>query len=496
VAGSTYAITPTNATGGSFKLSNYTVTYLNGALTVTPAPLIITADNAVKTYGQTLAFAGTEYTSAGLVNGDTVGTVTLVSPGTPATASVAGSPYAIVPSNAVGGTFAASNYNISYVNGALVINPASLVVTADSTSKTYGQTVTYDGTEYTTTGLQNGETTGTATLASSGAGPAAGVAGNPYAVTASNVIGGTYTPANYVTTYVSGALTVTPASLTVTANDATKPYGDTLTFDGTAFSATGLQNGETVGTVTESSSGAAAAAASGPYAISASNATGGTFTPANYVTSYVAGALVVAPAATTPVVTPPVVTTPVVTTPVVTTPVDTTPVVTTPVVTTPVVTTPVVTTPVVTTPVVTTPVVTTPVVTTPVVTTPVVTTPVVTTPVVTTPVVTTPVVTTAVVSSPNEASPGVTPTGVSPLAETLNQTVEVQGEQLIGAPLGMTLAVIDQGVRMPAYIPAQAQPVLATAPVRQATQSARVEAPIAPKAPYVAPFYPRKQDRN
>jgi hypothetical protein len=47
--------------------------------------------------------------------------------GQAATSSVAGSPYAIVPSNATGGTFTPSNYSISYVNGALVVTPAVVV---------------------------------------------------------------------------------------------------------------------------------------------------------------------------------------------------------------------------------------------------------------------------------------------------------------------------------------------------------------------------------
>ncbi len=33
--------------------SNYTITYVNGTLTVNPAALTITANNASKTYGQT-----------------------------------------------------------------------------------------------------------------------------------------------------------------------------------------------------------------------------------------------------------------------------------------------------------------------------------------------------------------------------------------------------------------------------------------------------------
>ena len=45
--------------------------------TVTPAPLSITANNASKTYGQTLTFMGTEFTCSGLQNGETIGTVTM-----------------------------------------------------------------------------------------------------------------------------------------------------------------------------------------------------------------------------------------------------------------------------------------------------------------------------------------------------------------------------------------------------------------------------------
>src|ERR1019366_8051426 len=140
VAGSSYAITPSNATGGTFAPSNYTIGYANGALAVPPAGLTVTASDASKTYGQ--AFTPTSFTTAGLVNGETVGSVSEISPGTPATASVAGSSYAITPSNATGGTFTPSNYTIGYVNGALAVTPAALSVTASDASKTYGQTFT------------------------------------------------------------------------------------------------------------------------------------------------------------------------------------------------------------------------------------------------------------------------------------------------------------------------------------------------------------------
>ncbi|MDP3134185.1 MAG: filamentous hemagglutinin N-terminal domain-containing protein, partial [Burkholderiaceae bacterium] len=79
---------------------------------ITPAPLTVTASDVVKAYGDTPTLSG--FTSAGLVNAETIGSVTETSPGQIATANVAGSPYAITPSAATGGTFTPSNYTITY----------------------------------------------------------------------------------------------------------------------------------------------------------------------------------------------------------------------------------------------------------------------------------------------------------------------------------------------------------------------------------------------
>jgi len=301
VTGSPYAITASAATGGTFTPSDYSITYVNGNLTVNPAVLTVTANNQVKTYGQTFTFTGTEFTPTGLQNSETVGSVTLASSGAAATAHVAGSPYAITASAATGGTFTPSDYAISYVPGALTVNTAALTVTANNQSKTYGQTFTFTGTEFTPTGLQNSETVGSATLNSAGAAATAHVVGSPYAITASAATGGTFTPGDYAISYVPGALTVNPASLTVTANNQSKTYGQTFTFTGTQFSTSGLQNGETVGSATLASAGAAATAhvVGSPYAITATAATGGTFTPSDYTITYNNGAMTVNPAALT-----------------------------------------------------------------------------------------------------------------------------------------------------------------------------------------------------
>jgi hypothetical protein len=319
VAGSPYVITPSAATGGTFTPGNYTISYVNGALAVTPAPLTVTASNVAKNYGDTPALTG--FTTSALVNGETVGSVTETSPGSVATAPVAGTPYAITPSGATGGSFTPSNYTISYANGVLTVAPAPLTVTASNVAKSYGDTPALTG--FTTSALVNGETVGSVTETSPGSAATAPVAGSPYVITPSGATGGTFTPSNYTIGYNNGVLTVTPSPLTVTASDVTKTFGQTPALTG--FTTTPLKNGETVGSVTETSPGsvAMASAAGSPYAITPSDATGGTFTPSNYTIAYNDGVLTVRPAVVPPIenspkVVPPV--TPVTWVPVVTPP--------------------------------------------------------------------------------------------------------------------------------------------------------------------------------
>jgi autotransporter-associated beta strand protein len=102
---------------------------------------------------------------------------------------------------------------------ALVVNKAALNITANNQTKVYGQTLTFSSgsTAFSSTGLQNGETIGTVTLACSGGDATAPVSGSPYVITPSTATGGTLNPNNYTITYNTGNLTVTPAILNVTA---------------------------------------------------------------------------------------------------------------------------------------------------------------------------------------------------------------------------------------------------------------------------------------
>jgi filamentous hemagglutinin family protein len=119
IANGTYTVTDGNAG------NNYTVAVVSAPGTITSAPLAITANDVSKVYGQTPALTG--FTTSTLVNGERVGSVTQSSTGQTAAANVAGSPYAIVASDATGGTFTPGNYSISYVNGALTVTPAAVV---------------------------------------------------------------------------------------------------------------------------------------------------------------------------------------------------------------------------------------------------------------------------------------------------------------------------------------------------------------------------------
>ncbi len=96
------------------------------------------------------------------------------------------------------------------------------------------------------------------------------------------------------------ALAVNQAALTITANNQTKTYGQTVAFasGSTAFSSTGLQYGETIGSVTLACSGGdpTAPVSGSPYTITPSAATGGTFNANNYTITYNTGTLTVNPA--------------------------------------------------------------------------------------------------------------------------------------------------------------------------------------------------------
>jgi hypothetical protein len=113
---------------------------------------------------------------------------------------------------------------------------------------------------------------------------------------------------NYAISFTESDFEIGRKNLFITANDVTKQFGETLFFGAgqTGFSASGLVNGETVGSVTIAASGGTLAnEPAGTYTLTPSDATGGTFAPGNYKIFYNTGVLtVVGGPAPTPTPTP------------------------------------------------------------------------------------------------------------------------------------------------------------------------------------------------
>jgi hypothetical protein len=305
-----YAITPSSATGSPGISSNYSLSYVPGALTITPAILTITANNDSKIYGSTTTSGGLTYlsnsvtgtagfTAIGLVNGDTVNNVTLTSLGAAINASVAGSNYVITPSAATGSGIA-NNYTVNYVNGAMTVTPKALIIAADNTSMSYGAS-SLPTLTYTNSGLVNGDTlTGTlATLAQ----PYSGVAGSAsnagtYAITQGTLSAG----GNYTVTYIPATLTVNPVALTVTANNISTVYGVATPLATSQFTSGGLVNGDAISSVAldyNSSSTVPGTVNVGTYANAITVAAISGINNANYLITSVPSTLTVTPAALT-----------------------------------------------------------------------------------------------------------------------------------------------------------------------------------------------------
>jgi subtilisin-like proprotein convertase family protein len=264
----------------TFTPSN-TTTFLpistNVTINVTPAPLTITANNASKVYGAALPTFTASY--SGFVNGDTAASLTTpVMLGTTATASSPVGAYTITGSGAVD-----ANYTITEVNGTLNVTPAPLTITANSASKVYGAALPTFTASY--SGFVNGDTAGSLTTpVALGTTATASSPVGAYTITASGAV-----DANYTIAEVNGTLNVTPAPLTITANNASKVYGAALPTFTASYS--GFVNGDTAASLTIPVTLGTTATASSPvgaYTITASGAV-----DANYTITEVNGTLTV-----------------------------------------------------------------------------------------------------------------------------------------------------------------------------------------------------------
>ncbi len=293
-----YAVIGSGLAGSS---SNYTYSFAQAAgnataLAIAPAAatIIYTANPLSAIYGNMPSGTSGATGASGLVNGDTISSVTSGTAGFATTAtglSNVGS-YAITGSGLAGNS---GNYSFSFVQAAgnataLTIVQRALTLTADPISRIYGGiAVTTDtataGAATATTGLVNGDSVSSETVTS----PATSGSGvGSYALNGSAAQFGSGAASNYAITYVTNdvGLSITPAALTLTyaASPAGSTYGQTPTgLTGSAV-LTGLVNNDSAESVTSGtalwSSPATATSNVGSYAIDGS---GIGLTSANYM---------------------------------------------------------------------------------------------------------------------------------------------------------------------------------------------------------------------
>ncbi len=178
-------------------------------LTINKAELTVTADNKSRVYGEsnpTLTFA-----YSGFKNLEDATALTTV-PTASTTASVASNvgTYDVEVANGV-----ATNYSFKYVKGTLEITKKAITITADATTKVYGESdpaLTYTASP----GLEAGDSfTGSLTRVT-------GEDANTYAILQGTLSAGT----NYTITFVSKDFTITKKAITITADATTKVYGE------------------------------------------------------------------------------------------------------------------------------------------------------------------------------------------------------------------------------------------------------------------------------
>ena len=263
-AGSSF---PTSCSGASDH--NYVITYVPGTLTVTPAPLTITASSATVPYLGSVPTITPSY--SGFVNGDTPGSLT--TPPTCTTnytegAAVVG-PYTTSCSGA-----SAMNYAISYVPGTVTLTPLPLVITASSSTVTYGTTPTVTASYTLPVGGSSLSGAPTCSTAETSASPV-----GSYPSTCTGAVG-----TNYTIGYVPGTVTVTQAltPLTVTVSSSTFPQGTTppkVTYTATGF----VGSNKTLTTPPTCSTTASAGSSPGVYPTTCSGASDTNYSGINYV---------------------------------------------------------------------------------------------------------------------------------------------------------------------------------------------------------------------
>jgi hypothetical protein len=206
-----YFLWSTNSTvpgTGTWNTITPTIAQVNSgggtSVTLTPAALTITGNNASKVYGTTDPTLSD--TISGLVNGDTSSVITGLSVTTTATTGSATGSYNVTPTGATD-----SNYNITENSGTLNVTQAPLTGTANNATVTYTGSAYSGGNGITYTGFVNGDNASVVTGTPSYAGTSQGAI-HPGGYT---IIPSGTSATNYSITFANGTLTINQATPTV-----------------------------------------------------------------------------------------------------------------------------------------------------------------------------------------------------------------------------------------------------------------------------------------
>jgi len=301
----TYTIQGSELTLSSGDLTNYTITYVQGSLNVTPSTLTVTALPQTKEYGESLSATGIVNKNIkidGLKNNDVVSGVNLSYNGGDFSSASTGV-YSIDGSGLTLSSGSVNNYTTIYVKGTLNVTTATLTATALPQSKAFGETLSATGilkNYISVTGLKNGDVVSGVNLSYSG-NPAGNLSTAPlgtYSIQVSDLTLSSGNLTNYTINYVQGILKIVGIPITVTALPQTKEIGDevsTIGVSNTTFKVIGLMDGDIASGVTLAYSGSPkgnlATASEGKYSITPSGLTLSSGNINNYMILYVPGVL-------------------------------------------------------------------------------------------------------------------------------------------------------------------------------------------------------------
>ena len=289
-----YVVSAINAVGESANSSQVGV--MAGVLP--SLTTLVSSPVATGPYGTAVTFTATVSVSGGPATGTVTfwDGATVLGSGTlsAGTATFATSTLAVA-NHSISATYAG---DITYVGSSSAPSVYAVTVKGLTLTGVTAANKVYDGgnTAVLTGGALSGVISGETVTVVPGSAIFTSTNAGTWAVTATGYALGGANAGNYALTQPGGLTgTITAADLTVTADNQSKTYGQTLAFGSgaTRFTSSGLQNGETIGTVTLACVGGDPAAAVATYPITPGTATGGTFNAGNYSISYVPGTLTV-----------------------------------------------------------------------------------------------------------------------------------------------------------------------------------------------------------